>query len=539
MTTKMNNKDDVIYDLSLQGQVLLSMGFKKWFLFFFKKLENHNFVVDPLHADLFEAFEQLHNVFKFKNSSTDDIKIEGLRPIINLPPRSGKTTMTIYFIAYSLAINPFCNFIYVSYSRELSNKNKDLLWSIINSQVYKDMYPNSFIQYEQEDQVVDRYWQDEYYKQPDQIGFKLKNGRICHNNNDGVLFASLGSQITGFGAGIRGQLNKFTGCMFVDDPNKPGDIFSSYLLNKVFEYYKNTLLTRLNNSNVALCIIQQRLHINDLTGYVMKFYNDYFLIKKPLVINGVCQLPSQYNERRINELKVDKFLFQAQYQQEPIETADVVVRSDWIREYTCDISEINITTLFITTDVAFSKEKSSDLSCICAWGKSDEELYLIDLIWDKISPDQYRSTLLSFVKKYNKIFCLNKFYVFLSNIYIEKNRNEMLIPEIQKDLNIFVNVGDSQVSLLALKRDKTFTKQARMVATIPHLSQHKVFFPNNNLVDHNLIIKAKQECCDFRLDDSHKHDDFVDNLMDATLISFGDPGYDDDYSYDDCYAHFA
>jgi hypothetical protein len=39
---------------------------------------------------------------------------------INIPPRFGKTTLLIYFVAWSFARNPACEFIYTSYSTKLA-----------------------------------------------------------------------------------------------------------------------------------------------------------------------------------------------------------------------------------------------------------------------------------------------------------------------------------------------------------------------------------------------------------------------------------
>ena len=69
------------------GQRLLERGFKDWFLFFFKTIEKTNFFIEPIHEDLFNCFNDVYN-------------LKTTRQVINIPPRAGKTTLAIYFIAY-------------------------------------------------------------------------------------------------------------------------------------------------------------------------------------------------------------------------------------------------------------------------------------------------------------------------------------------------------------------------------------------------------------------------------------------------------
>ena len=85
----MNSEDKIQY----LGQELLNRGFSDWFRVMFNKIENSPFIVDDIHHSLFDIF--------------DDI-VEGKesRVTINLPPRSGKTTIASYFVAYGITVNP-------------------------------------------------------------------------------------------------------------------------------------------------------------------------------------------------------------------------------------------------------------------------------------------------------------------------------------------------------------------------------------------------------------------------------------------------
>ena len=89
--------------------------------------------------------------------------------------------------------------------------------------------------------------------------------------------------------------------LIMDDMNKPQDTFSEVMRNKVKDYYDFTLLSRLNNSEVPIINIQQRLHIDDISAYVQNTYN-FNVLKTPLIKDGKCQFKSQYTDQRIKEL---------------------------------------------------------------------------------------------------------------------------------------------------------------------------------------------------------------------------------------------
>lgn len=503
------------------GQILLEKGFTTWFLFFFKLLNNIPFIVEPAHKNLLQTFEDIYSG-----------KIK--RGCLGCFPRSGKTTMMIYFMAYAIARRRTCNFIYVSYSAQLSNECRDMFWNIINSKPWQAMYGfTPLTAFEKEESVVDRFWQDMFYSAAGKLNFKVR-AHCIHTSTpeqkDGnVLFTTLGAQITGFGFGIDiGDYKNagFTGCMFGDDLNKPGDIFSSYLRQKTFDYFSNTLITRANNPDAGIFMTQQRLHKQDMIGFILENYANFVYIKQPLIINGVCQAPRKYPPERLAELQIDKCAFQAQYQQEPISDKSVICRQEWFRLYTQRPNELALVDMFMTIDIGSGRDPKNDKTCMCVWGTVSEGLlYLLDILWDDIAIEKLPGIFQAFITKNQCLTCQNKNRIFLSAIYIEENGNIGLMPAIKERLEQTNESAERWTNLMLLQRDKNFTKASRMTASIKFLAGHKVLFPDNDLVDKDVIKKALCECEDFRLDESHAHDDFVDNLMDATLATYGDPGY--------------
>ena len=83
-----------------------------------------------------------------------------------------------------------------------------------------------------------------------------------YTTNQGFRLAtSIGGTLTGRGGNF----------IIVDDPIKPGDTFSESQINKVNEWYSHTLLSRLDNKHEGVIIIvMQRVHENDLTGFLLE-----------------------------------------------------------------------------------------------------------------------------------------------------------------------------------------------------------------------------------------------------------------------------
>lgn len=354
-------------DREYLGQLLLEQGFKTWFLYMFRVLEGRPFKVEPIHEDMFQLAQDVL-----------DQKIT--RANENVPPRSAKTTMCKYIVLYTFTVNPKANFIYTSFNQGLLADISKELASLMENPIYRAMYPQK-ISYEYiEASPVDDFWRDYFQKQKKDKENIYTNRRITTAQGGSILFAAIGSQITGYGAGIRGGKG-FTGALIIDDANKPADIYSQTMRDKVLRYFEETLLSRLNDSDVLIFNIQQRLHIEDLSGHLKRKYGYYTLSKPLLDINGVCQIPSQYTPDRIAELQHDESMFQAQYQQEPTAEKGRIIKRDWWKRIPKE-EPVN-GQLIITADTAFKETKTADYSCIQVWELRKDKMIMRDMYVDK------------------------------------------------------------------------------------------------------------------------------------------------------------
>ena len=333
----------------------------------FRVLEGKPFIMDLIHKDMFNVFDDLYY-------------LRITRECMNIPPRAGKTTICKYWLIYCLTKNPRCNFIYTSFSQMLLSDIAREVAQILEHPIYKELYGSGLLGVEEkEENPIDDFWRDYLLQETGKVLYTSK--RIITAKGGQILFASIGSTITGFGAGIRGAKG-FSGALIIDDANKPADIMSETMRDKVRKYYDETLLSRLNDSNVPIFNIQQRLHLGDLSGYLLEQYKFDSIIKPLLEPDGTCNIASQYTPERIKEISFNDTMFQAQYQQSPVAEKGNIIQRDWWVMYDADQTAID-GKLIITADTAYKKTKTADYSCFQVWELLRKEMRLRDMIVGK------------------------------------------------------------------------------------------------------------------------------------------------------------
>ncbi|WP_159522847.1 hypothetical protein [Sunxiuqinia indica] len=239
--------------------------------YFFKAIHKRKFMVGPHHVIIANALERV-------------MRGECKKLIINIAPRFGKTELAVInFIAYALALNPSSNFMHLSYSDDLVLENSEKIRDIIESDEYKTLFGNVQLK---KDSKAKKKWKTEA--------------------GGSIYVASAAGQVTGFGAGkvddddtqtdiqsdidilnfIDGIDDKrgFNGAIIIDDPIKPADTDYTTRREKVNQRFENTIRNRVNSRNTPIVIIMQRLHPEDLCGYLMESEPDEWeVIKLPVV----------------------------------------------------------------------------------------------------------------------------------------------------------------------------------------------------------------------------------------------------------------
>lgn len=226
------------------------------------------------------------------------------RLIINIAPRYSKTEISVkQFIAMGLAINPASQFIHLSYSGDLATDNSVDIKDIVKSQAFQDVFDA-----------------------------KVRDGSDTKEQWDteqggGVFAKSTLGQITGFGAGAVEEEGKpyiFAGAIVIDDPIKPEDALSDTIRERVNRRFETTIRNRVNSRNTPIIIIMQRLHENDLCGYLMNLEPDeWTVLSIPCLEVGEdgqeqALWPFKHTVSELHKIEqANSFVFETQYLQNP------------------------------------------------------------------------------------------------------------------------------------------------------------------------------------------------------------------------------
>lgn len=483
----------MIDDKRYLGKKLLERGFRQWFLYLFKVINGSEWKELPIHKKMF------HQIRDIVNGDT-------IRLAMNLCPRSGKTTMAVWLVVYALTLNPKSQIIYTSFNQDLLTQIAQQVAAIMSHPVYQAMYGQGYAVEEEEADPIDDFWKDYLIQTTGKI--KFSNRKIFTPQGGVVLFNSIGAAITGFGAGVK-NARGFNGILILDDPDKPTDIRSEKIRQKTHTYFEETLLSRLNNSDTPILVIQQRLHMDDMTGFLVERYS-FVVFKAPLLDeNGVCNLGSQYTEARIKELQVNNYVFQSQYQQEPIMLGGGVIKHEWWRFYR-EVDDTRYKRIFITADTACKTKEWNDYTAIGVWGVTiGNKLRLLDMVHGKFEINVLRDTLLAVWDKWKMGVGMCR----CTEMVIEDKASGM---QAIQDLK---RIGGLPIRPYVPEKDK----YQRVEDVLPQIAAGNVELPvsENHPISHELIAEADA----FSADLSHLHDDMIDMMVMAVDRAFVKRGY--------------
>lgn len=268
--------------------------------YFFKKRQGRKFVIGEHHEIICEALERV-------------LQGKCKRLIINIAPRYGKTELAVKnFIAHALSLNPAAKFIHLSYSDSLALDNSEEVRDFVQEEEYQALFPH--VQIKQETNSKKKWYTEQ---------------------NGGVYATSSAGQVTGFGAGrvdeedaaeIAGLISDieakegFGGAIIIDDPIKPDDADSAIVRERINNRFDSTIRNRVNSRNTPIIIIMQRLHPQDLSGYLISIEPDEWeVISLPCIKpDGTALWPFKHTLEELYKLEaINDVVFARQYMQNP------------------------------------------------------------------------------------------------------------------------------------------------------------------------------------------------------------------------------
>src|SRR5699024_6245641 len=216
----------------------------------------------------------------------------------------------------------------------------------------------------------------------------------------GIVYATgADGTITGYGAGkMRGT---FGGAIVIDDPHKAGEANSDTMRQNVIDWFVTTMESRKNSPDTPIIVIKQRLHENDLSGFLLNGGNgeEWEHLKIPAITgDGESFWPEQFPLDMLNRLRdTSSYVYAGQYLQEPAPIGGGMFKQEWLRHWSV-LPEIEYRMIY--ADTAMKTGEQNDYSVFQHWGKGkDGKIYLLDMIRGKWEAPQLLQHAIAFWDK--------------------------------------------------------------------------------------------------------------------------------------------
>ncbi|MCP5361376.1 MAG: phage terminase large subunit [Hyphomicrobiales bacterium] len=308
------------------------------------------------------------------------------RLIINMPPRMLKSlSVSVAWPAWLLGHQPARRILCASYAQHLSLKHALDTRHILQAPWYRAMFPKTQLQ-------------------PDQN----RKEKFMTMERGFRLATSIGGSITGEGGNF----------LIVDDPQHPAQAESTTARQTVHEWFDQSFLTRLDDKKQgAIVVVMQRLHEEDLSGY---------LLQKPgkrwehLCLPAIAEAPAYYamgalefirapgellhparegeTELQNTRQELGSMAFAAQYQQQPLPPEGELFRPHWIQRYTTPPEAPEH--IVQSWDTAIKAGKQHDFSVCTSWAICTEGYYLLDVFCARLEYPALRKQIIFQSERY-------------------------------------------------------------------------------------------------------------------------------------------
>ena len=293
------------------------------------------------------------------------------RLIINLPPRGLKSMLvSVAFPAFLLGHDPSTRIIVASYGADLAGKFGADTRTVMQCRWYQDLFPGTRL-----------------------VGAAPAAGDFSTTRQGCRLAVSAGGPFTGRGAGL----------IVIDDPLKASDAPSDVERERINSWFDQNVVQRLDDKKTgAIIVVMQRLHDEDLTGYLLEKGgwehlrlpaiaedDERFRLANGNIVGrdvGEALHPAREPLETLAALKhsIGAYDFAGQYQQDPAPREGGLVRAEHFPRQSADNVRFDMTVQ--SWDTAHKTGELNDYSVCTTWGRTSERRYhLLDVFRAKLA----------------------------------------------------------------------------------------------------------------------------------------------------------
>ena len=297
------------------------------------------------------------------------------RLIIEMPPRHLKSLCaSVALPAWVLGRDPTQKIVCASYSEDLASYFSRQTRAILESPWYLKTFPST------------------------RLSKKKNTETETVTTKGGCRYStSVGGTLTGRGGNL----------VIIDDPIKADDGMSDGERQRVIQWFRRSVYTRLDNKkDNVIIVVMQRIHVEDLAGY-LEAQGGWTVLKLPAIApedaaiqisdhefherkEGELLHPAREDEQALEETKktLGSHNFQAQYQQDPVPPGGYMIRRPWFKRYTKRPARERFTFTVQSWDTAMETGDHCSYSVCTTWGVLENRYYLLDVFRDRLGfPD--------------------------------------------------------------------------------------------------------------------------------------------------------
>jgi len=307
-----------------------------------------------------------------------------LRLVINIPPRNLKSIIVaVAYVAWLLGHDPTTKIIVASYNEDLAIRFGRMCLQVMQSDWYRALFPRTRL-------ASDR---------PSAEFFETTVGGYR-------MATSVGGTLVGIGADY----------LILDDPTKPEEAASDARRQFANDWFGQSAVTRLNDKRRGRIItIMQRLHEDDLTGYVLA-HGGWTHLSLPAIAEedevhtivtpfgkvrherhkGEALHPDREPIEELNKLRtaMGSAFFSAQYLQSPTPPGGGLVKISWFPRFDLDRPP-KFERILQSWDTGMTAKELSSYSVCTTWGIRDRKAHLIHDLRKRMEYPELRRTIIS------------------------------------------------------------------------------------------------------------------------------------------------
>lgn len=402
-----------------------------------------------------------------------------LRLIVTFPPRHGKSELTSRrFPAWIAGRDPYRHVIFATYNQPFSEDYGRDVRGIMQSNSYKQVFPETSLA--KGSAAADR--------------LKTEQGGM-------LAFVGRGGSSTGRGADF----------LIIDDPLKDrAEANSAATRDELWDWFTDTMSSRLMSDTGAIIIIQTRWHEDDLVGRLTDPSNvkynaeeaaSWKIINIPAIAgdddalgrkNGEALWPERFGLPYLESFRRRNPLgFSALYQQTPTPEDGDFFKPDMMAPYRQkDQPKRENLRIYAASDHAVGTKQTNDYTCLLIVGVDEfSNIWLLDCWWKREKTDKVVEAMLDLMQRWKPLVW------WAESGHISKSIGPFLFKRMREE-KVYVSIREQVPAA---------DKVTRAQSIAGRMSMGMVRFPTHA----HWNERARQECLKFP---NGKHDDFVDTL---------------------------